>query len=341
MPSFDNPAVPRGSLVLVTGTTGLIGSHVADQFLQYGYKVRGTTRNAEKNAWISRLFDDKYGKGQFELVEVADQSTPDAFDDVVRGAAIVVHCATELSLSPNPHEVVPKAIAMTLNALRAAAKEPSVKRFVLTSSSSSAIIPKPDTPGTITVDTWNDEAIEAAYRPPPYEQERFYPVYAASKALSEKEAWKFVREEKPGFVLNTVLPNINFGRSLDPINQGYQSTAAGVANLYKGDSTLLGMFPAQYFVDVQDNALLHVAAGIHPGVTSERIFAFAESVNGDMVLDILRKTYPEKTFPENFQGGHDLTKVVPRERAEELLRDMGRDGWTSLEESVRRNTEGL
>ena len=93
---------------------------------------------------------------------------------------------------------------------------------------------------------------------------------------------------------------------------------------------------------MQDTALLHVAAVIHPAVQSERIFAFAEPVNGDRVLTILRKLYPSRTFPANFQAEGDVSDVtVPRKRAETLLQEMSGHGWTSLEESVRRNTEDL
>jgi hypothetical protein len=92
---------------------------------------------------------------------------------------------------------------------------------------------------------------------------------------------------------------------------------------------------------VQDDALLHVAAAIHPDVQSERVFAYAEPINGDDILAILRKMYPSRTFPADFQSDKDLSDVVPRKRAEALLRDMGQDGWTKLEESIRRNTEDI
>lgn len=71
------------------------------------------------------------------------------------------------------------------------------------------------------------------------------PVYAASKTLSEKEAWKFMDEKKPGFTLNTVLPNINFGASLDFANQGHPSTSAIVAELFKGNTNYLGGITAR------------------------------------------------------------------------------------------------
>lgn len=92
---------------------------------------------------------------------------------------------------------------------------------------------------------------------------------------------------------------------------------------------------------MQDDALLHVAAVVHPGVQSERIFAFAEPVNGDRILAILRKLYPNRSFPSSFKADEDLSDIVPRKRAEALLREMGRDGWTSMEESIKRNTEDI
>ncbi len=148
-------------------------------------------------------------------------------------------------MNPNPHEVIPGTVAGTANALATAAGEPSVKRFVLTSSSAAALIPKPDDPLVVTAETWNEEAVAFAYRDPPYEPERGYPVYAASKTLAEKETWKFVRERKPTFVLNAVLPNINFGASLDPANQGHPSTSGMVAALFQGNPEPLARLPAR------------------------------------------------------------------------------------------------
>lgn len=122
-----------------------------------------------------------------------------------------------------------------------------MKRFVLTSSSAAALIPKPNDPAKVTTETWNEETVRYAYRDPPYEPERGYPVYAASKTLSEQEAWKFMREKKPGFVLNAVLPNINFGATLDSAGQGHPSTSGMVAELFKGNSEPLAGLPARMF----------------------------------------------------------------------------------------------
>lgn len=40
-------------------------------------------------------------------------------------------------------------------------------------------------------------------------------VYSASKTEAERGAWKWVKENKPGFVLNTVLPNFNVSDALN------------------------------------------------------------------------------------------------------------------------------
>lgn len=148
-------------------------------------------------------------------------------------------------MDPDPNAVIPGSIKGTVNALTSAAQEESVRRFVLTSSSASALIPKPNNPVTVTTETWNDENVTFATRGPPYEPERAYPVYAAAKTLAEKEAWKFVREKKPAFTLNAVLPNINFGASLDYANQGHPSTSALVVELFKGNWQLLAGLPAR------------------------------------------------------------------------------------------------
>ena len=61
----------------------------------------------------------------------------------------------------------------------------------------------------------------------------------------------------------------------------------------------------------------------------------------DSILEILRKIEPEKIFPENFSGGEDPNEIEPRDKAEQLLRELGRPGWTTLEESIQGTLEGL
>lgn len=135
-------------------------------------------------------------------------------------------------MEPDPICVIPKMIAATLNLLNAAANHEGVKRLVLTSSSTAAFISKQNeacivTEGissciqymacnqllTLIPDSWNHSAVQAAWSEgTPAEQKPFL-VYAASKTEAERAAWTWVQDNKPGFVLNTVLPCLNVSLS--------------------------------------------------------------------------------------------------------------------------------
>lgn len=54
-------ALPKGAIILVTGANGYIGSHVADQCMAAGYKVRGASRSEEKAKNIAAVFDERHG----------------------------------------------------------------------------------------------------------------------------------------------------------------------------------------------------------------------------------------------------------------------------------------
>ena len=58
--------------------------------------------------------------------------------------------------------------------------------------------------------------------------------------------------------------------------------------------------------------------------------------------NVLRSLYPDKSFmPDIEEHEPDKRVIVGRGRAEVLLKEMAREGWTSVEECVRSNTEDL
>lgn len=155
-----------------------------------------------------------------------------------------------------PNKVIPAVIAGSVNTLKAAFSEPSVKRFVLTSSSTAAVLADPRKPKVVvTKDTYNEEAVKIAWSEPPYDAMHGVYVYAASKAQGEQAVWKFYEEnraKRPDLVVNAgmvsfsanlkkqysyliVLPNVVFGKTLDLQRQGYRSGPALVTSLYKGE----------------------------------------------------------------------------------------------------------
>jgi nucleoside-diphosphate-sugar epimerase len=82
---FNNPRIPVGSWVLVTGVNGMVASNVANLLLESGYKVRGSVRDPTKVQWLKERFDKSFGEGNFELVAVEDLAAEGAFDKAVEG----------------------------------------------------------------------------------------------------------------------------------------------------------------------------------------------------------------------------------------------------------------
>ena len=225
-------AIPKGSWVLVTGATGFVATHIINEFLALGYKVIGTARNTDKADRTRKLFSH-YGSSNYTCTVVPDMAIDGAFDEAVKGVSAVVHTASVLSFDKDPNTVIPATIAGTMAALKAAASEKGVKRFVYTSSSVAATLPKPGQRFHIDCNTWNEESVKAAWAPPPYEDARAWQTYGASKTESEQAIWKFVKDVKPELVVNTVCPNANMGAIL--AKDQSSSTGQWVLNLYDGE----------------------------------------------------------------------------------------------------------
>ncbi|KAM6540363.1 hypothetical protein FALCPG4_002081 [Fusarium falciforme] len=334
---IKDPAVPLGSLIVISGVSGFIGSHVADQTLAAGYRVRGTTRSVLRSAWVEDFFRSKYGLDSFELVEVPDMALEAAFDAATSNAAGFIHVANDMTGSTNPQSAIARAVDGALNAVKAPAKEPNMKRFVYTSSSFAAALPRPGEAFTIKADTFYEEAVEGAWKPNPHP----HTVYSASKIAAERAISEWVDNNKPSFVVNFILPNANIGPLISSSNQGYPTSARWVKALWDSDYDSLKNAPPQHYVNAQDDAKLHVIALSHPAVQRERIFAMAGPVSLNDIVHILRKLYPNKEWKNLPDEGEDLSVVEPIRRAEELLMEAYGAGFISLEESVKGNAADL
>lgn len=63
-----------------------MASHLIEKLLQGGYKVRGTTRSAEKLAPLHQKWDEEFGVGQFETVVVPDLTDEPVLLQAMEGA---------------------------------------------------------------------------------------------------------------------------------------------------------------------------------------------------------------------------------------------------------------
>ncbi|KAF2500212.1 NAD(P)-binding protein [Lophium mytilinum] len=332
------PRIAPGGLVLVTGASGYIGSHVVDQLLKKGYRVRGTVRDATAQAWMTTHFGDN-----FSLVQVQDLSAPNALDEAVKGVDGIAHVASDVHISADAENWIPPIVQAAINVLEAAAKEPSVKSVVYCSSNAAMHRLQTNTPYELTSDSWNDEAVEMAYKKDGVADiERMVDVYSASKVLAERASWEWVKKNQPQFVFNTIIPNVNFGGVVSLKHQGFRSSAGLVKAIWYGQTIGMALIKPQWCLDVEDDALLHIAALVLPGVKNERVIAMAYRFDWTQILDILKKLYPDHDFPlESLPDmGKDMGKVST-ERSEELIRQMGKSGFTSLEDTIRKSVEPI
>ncbi|KAM0445322.1 hypothetical protein ACHAPV_002763 [Trichoderma viride] len=337
-------AIPKGSVVLITGLTGYIATHVAQQFFARGYKVRGTVRDLSKASWLKDdLFSAEHAAGNLELVQVPDLGAPDAFGAAVKGVDAVAHIATIASFEADPNNVIPPTVSGAVSVLRAAAAEPSVKRVVFTSSVGAAIMPIAGASGHVGRDTWNDAAVQAAWAPPPYDASRGMITYIASKVEAEKAVWKFYQDEKPNFVLNVVSPFTTLGTVLHPSH--HRGTAGWVPGLFKSDAgqiAQVSMMPSLIYVNVKDVAALHVASILDKDTKEERIQAWGAPFIWNDVLAIFRRLYPSQKFPDDFPEAAAITATTDEKVALKLLKKWAQqDGWRNLEDTVRENLGSL
>jgi nucleoside-diphosphate-sugar epimerase len=162
-------------VVLVTGATGFIGSHLVEALLRRGAAVRilARPRTPEPHGALGNLSAAVIGQIDVRHGSVVE---PEALRTSVRGAGCVFHLAALMSVPysyEHPSEVLEVNARGTLNALMAA-REAEVERVIVISSS---------------------EVYGTARRVPIDEDHPFQAqsMYAASKIAAEKLAESFWR----------------------------------------------------------------------------------------------------------------------------------------------------
>ncbi|CAG9954256.1 unnamed protein product [Clonostachys rosea f. rosea IK726] len=330
--------IPLGGLILVTGVNGYIAGVVAKTFLDHGYKVRGTVRSVSKYGWMPSYFGPN-----FSLAEVPDIHADNAFSEAVKGVDGIAHVAASLDMSPDP-TIIDRTVRSTIGLLEAASKEPRVKRVVLTSSANACLDQIAGTPYKMTAESYNLGAIEKSKQAWNGEDtmRRGKVIYAASKALSEMKAFEWVRDNKPSFVFNSIIPNFNMGAPVAPDKLGFGSNTAILAALLRGQSSLLALFGSEWYVHVGDTALLHLGALTVEDVHNERLFAFAGRFSWGAVLEIIRRRFPEKggSLPAVHEAAIDIGEVE-NHRSVEVLQKLAKDGFQSLEVAVVETLEAV
>ncbi|GME30140.1 Pseudouridine synthase/archaeosine transglycosylase [Neofusicoccum parvum] len=345
---MQNVNIAHGSNVLVTGVNGLIASNIAEEFLALGYNVLGTVRSASRCAWLVPFFQARHTqqRGSFKLLEFLDLSDEHAFSAAYAENHIAAVCLTTSNMDfsqTEPEPFIGQAVETVRAPMRAALKHPHVKSFVVTGSAFSVYMARSDNPCTLTAETYNDDAVAAAYAETWTDAAwRGHAIFGAAFVAKDRAAREFVEKEKPGFRATVLLVDSVMGRVLNVEKQGLPTSVGFLVGIWEGGEKAMAsraFIKPQHHIDAEDCGKLHVAAAVRSDVVNERIFAFAEPFTWNGVLRIMKEKWPQRKFDDEDENEGECLAKVPNERGAELLRDMGGNGWTSLEESIVKTIE--
>ncbi|THH28734.1 hypothetical protein EUX98_g5438 [Antrodiella citrinella] len=247
------------SLVLVTGVSGYLGSHVVDQLVVAGYRVRGTVRSAKvlNNKKAFAVYGDAV-----EIIawdDLVHGTHPEAF----KGVDAVIHLAAPLAYrEPNAEIAISVSVDGSVNVLKQA-EQAGIKNFGYVSSI--AAVTTGFTKGEFTPVTDQDWVSINKEEILSNKDVDGFSVYVAEKVLSERAVWEFV-DQHPHIELATVNPPFFYG----PFAPGHRSPFEGnTFNALSLSSTRMlwgliqpsGASPmSPFLVDVRDVARALVAA---------------------------------------------------------------------------------
>ncbi|MDI1257009.1 MAG: NAD-dependent epimerase/dehydratase family protein [Flavobacterium sp.] len=201
-------------MILVTGATGFVGSHLLLHLLEKEQKVRALYRNSAKIEFVKSIFKHYKKESLFEKIEWFEGDITDipqmenAFADV----DFVYHCAALVSFDPNDEEILRKTnIEGTANVVNLSLVN-AVKKLCFVSSIA-ALGDLQEHENTISETTeWNPE--------------KNHSDYAISKYGAEMEVWRAQQEGlnvvivNPGVIIGPCKPNESSGVIFSKVKKG-------------------------------------------------------------------------------------------------------------------------
>lgn len=179
-------------MILVTGGTGLVGSHLLFKLVSEGEKVRAIYRRAHKLELVKNVFgyfsdDAEVLFNTIEWIE-ADITDVPALTLAFKGITTVYHCAALVSFEPDKYNILRKInIEGTANVVNLCLRN-KVKKLCYVSSVAALGSPKLNEDCIDETTLWNKDLDHS--------------VYAITKYGAEIEVWRGVQEG-----LNAVIVN--------------------------------------------------------------------------------------------------------------------------------------
>lgn len=191
-------------MILVTGGTGLVGSHLLFHLTEKGEKVKAIYRNSSSIEEVKRLFRF-YTEDADRLLEriqwiEAELSDYFALEEALRGVKQVYHSAAMVSFNPRESDKMLEVNTQGTAHLMNACLKCQVKKVCYVSSVASL--------GKSVDGRQIDEMVE--WQPDDYRS-----AYSYSKFRAEMEVWRASKEGVPVVIVNptVIIGPVNWLRS--------------------------------------------------------------------------------------------------------------------------------
>ncbi len=257
---------------LVTGGTGLLGSHLLYYLVKSGEKTRAIKRKHSNIESVRKLFN-YYSPGQpnlFENIEWLDGDVLDIFsiEQAMQNVDYVYHCAAMVSFSPKDSNEMLNINSQGTSNVVNMALEKGIKK--LCHVSSIAALGRQNYSELINEECWWKDAPGNSN-------------YAKSKYASEREVW---RASEEGLEMVIVNPSIIIGPG--NWNKGsskmFQTSAKGLKYYSEGTSG---------FVDVRDVALTMIKL-INSDIKGERFILNGENSSYRNFFNLIHDNFGTK-----------------------------------------------
>lgn len=276
-------------MILVTGGTGLVGSHLLFELASKGRKIRALKRESSNTELIQRLFswyDKERGDDLFRGIEwvVGDVLDIISLQEAMQGVDTIYHCAAIVSFMPDDKQVMLKAnVDGTANIVNAALTS-GIKKFC--HCSSVAALGSPQKGNTI------DESLV-------WKTSSGNSWYAISKYGAEREVWRASEEGLPVVIVN---PTVVIGPG-DPARssaQLYQSVKNGMKFYTSGVTG---------FVDARDVAEIMVKL-TESEIVNQRFILNSEDLSYKELFTLFAHYSGAK--PPKYEAGRFLSEIAWR-----------------------------
>ena len=264
------------SMILVTGGTGLVGSHLLLELLKQHNTVRATYRDKKKLNAVKNVFSyySEEADVYFQKIDWVEANLLDipALEKAFEGVTHVYHCAAFISFDPKDYHTLRKInIEGTANMVNLSVAN-NIEKFCYVSSI--ATLGNKEDQSLIDEETyWNPEADNS--------------VYGITKYGAEMEVWRGTQEGleavivNPGLILGAGFWNSGSGLLFNQVYNGLPYYVTGTSG----------------YVDVQDVIMIMIQLMNSP-IKNERFIVVSENLSfkqfTEIAADHLQVKAPKK-----------------------------------------------